>query len=50
MRRTALGQFGPPNPAALEKVASLMSAHLGWSDDKKAREIANLAPLYRTAP
>lgn len=49
MRRTALGQFGPPGPAALEKVASLMAAQLGWNDDKKKREIASLAPLYRTA-
>ena len=49
MRRTALGQFGPPNAAALEKTASLMAAHLGWSEDKKEREIASLAPLYRTA-
>ncbi len=49
MRRTALGQFGPPSPAAIEKVASLMAAHLGWNDDKKAREIDSLAPIYRTA-
>jgi glycerol-3-phosphate dehydrogenase len=47
MRRTALGQFGPPSPAALEKVASLMATHLGWHADKKAREIASLTPLYR---
>jgi glycerol-3-phosphate dehydrogenase len=47
MRRTALGQFGPPSPAALEKVAALMADHLGWNEDKKAREIASLAPLYR---
>lgn len=49
MRRTALGQFGPPNPTSLEKVASLMAAHLGWDEDKKTREIASLAPHYRTA-
>lgn len=49
MRRTALGQLGPPSPAALEKVASQMAAHLGWNEDKKEREIASLAPLYRTA-
>lgn len=48
MRRTALGQFGPPHPTALEKVASIMAAHLGWNEDRKAREIASLAPLYRT--
>ena len=49
MRRTGLGQFGPPNPAAVEKVAALMAAHLGWNDDKKAREIDSLDALYRTA-
>jgi glycerol-3-phosphate dehydrogenase len=49
MRRTALGQFGPPSPAAIEKVASLMATQLGWNDDKKAREIDSLAPIYRTA-
>lgn len=49
MRRTALGQFGPPSPAAVEKVAALMAAHLDWNQDKKAREIASLAPLYRVA-
>ncbi len=49
MRRTGLGQFGPPNAAAVEKVASLMAAHLGWNDEKKAREIDSLAPIYRTA-
>lgn len=49
MRRTALGQFGPPKRAALEKVATAMAAHLGWSEEKKTREIDSLAPLYRTA-
>ena len=46
MRRTALGQFGPPeNPA---KVADIMAGLLGWSDERKRREIESLAPLYRT--
>jgi glycerol-3-phosphate dehydrogenase len=49
MRRTALGQFGPPKPSAVQKVADLMAAHLGWNDDKKAREIDSLDPLYRTS-
>ena len=48
MRRTALGQFGPPRPSAIRKVADVMAAHLGWNDDKKAREIDGLDPLYRT--
>lgn len=49
MRRTALGQFGPPSAAAIEKVANLMATHLGWNEEKKNREIDSLTPLYRTA-
>ncbi len=49
MRRTAIGQFGPPNPAAIQKVAAMMAAHLGWSADKTAREIAGLGHLYKVA-
>jgi glycerol-3-phosphate dehydrogenase len=49
MRRTAIGQFGKPDGAVLEKVADLMAAHFGWSDDKKTAEIAGLGKLYRTA-
>jgi glycerol-3-phosphate dehydrogenase len=49
MRRTSLGQFGRPDPAALEKVADMMAAHLDWNTDRKASEIASLNRLYRTA-
>jgi glycerol-3-phosphate dehydrogenase len=49
MRRTAIGQFGKPQTGVLEKVASQMAAQLGWNQDRKAREIASLDPLYRTA-
>jgi glycerol-3-phosphate dehydrogenase len=47
MRRTCLGQFGPPGNLA--GIAEMMAGHLGWDDTRKAREIAGLAPLYRTA-
>ena len=50
MRRTAIGQFGPPAPDVLERVAAQMAAHLGWSEGQKAREIASLDPIYRVAP
>ena len=43
-----IGQFGRPDTGVLEKVAAQMAAQLGWSEDKKAREIASLDPLYRT--
>jgi glycerol-3-phosphate dehydrogenase len=46
MRRTGIGQFGPPGAAVLQQVADQMAAHLGWDADKKAREIASLDPLY----
>lgn len=49
MRRTAIGQFGRPDPAVLEKVAAIMATQLGWNDDKKAGEIASLDRLYRVA-
>ena len=49
MRRTALGQFGPPSPELLERVAGQMAARLGWNEDKKAREISSLDGIYRTA-
>jgi glycerol-3-phosphate dehydrogenase len=50
MRRTSLGQFGKPNPAALEKVAEMMAAHLDWTAEKKSAEIAGLDRLYRATP
>jgi len=50
MRRTAIGQFGPPSKAVLGKVAAAMAAHLGWNGDKTQREIASLDRLYRVAP
>ena len=49
MRRTGIGQFGPPSGAVAEKVAAQMAAYLGWDADKTAREIDSLAPLYRTS-
>jgi glycerol-3-phosphate dehydrogenase len=46
MRRTSLGQFGPP--ANLIAIADITAALLGWSEDQKRREMESLAPLYRT--
>lgn len=48
MRRTALGQFGPP--PRIDAVATAMAALLGWDAERKQREIDSLAPLYRTQP
>jgi glycerol-3-phosphate dehydrogenase len=49
MRRTGIGQFGPPDASVVERIANLMAAQLGWNDEKTAREIASLEHLYRTA-
>jgi glycerol-3-phosphate dehydrogenase len=49
MRRTGIGQFGPPARTVLEKVAGQMAAHLGWDEPKKTAEIASLDHIYRTA-
>ena len=50
MRRTSLGQFGKAGPAALETVADMMAAHLGWNADRRAAEIAGLDRVYRVTP
>jgi glycerol-3-phosphate dehydrogenase len=47
MRRTGMGQLGDPGNAALQSVAALMAAELGWSEDRKAREIDSVAQNYR---
>lgn len=49
MRRTSIGQFGPPSAAVLARIADQMAAALGWDDARKIREIESLAPLYRSA-
>jgi glycerol-3-phosphate dehydrogenase len=46
MRRTSLGQFGPPPD--LGRIADQVAALMGWSADRKAEEIASLIPLYQT--
>lgn len=49
MRRTSLGQFGPPASATVDRIAALMAAQLGWDAGKTQREIDSLQGLYRTA-
>jgi len=46
MRRTCLGQFGPPRNLAM--VADTMGALLGWDEQRRWREMDSLAPLYQT--
>jgi glycerol-3-phosphate dehydrogenase len=47
MRRTSLGQFGPP--PQIDDAATLMASMLGWDDARRQSEINALAPLYRTS-
>ena len=46
MRRTCLGQFGPPRN--LVRVADTMGAMLGWNEDRHRREMENLSSIYQT--
>jgi glycerol-3-phosphate dehydrogenase len=46
MRRTGLGQFGPPRNLAM--IADTMGALLEWDEQRRWREMDSLAPLYQT--
>ena len=49
MRRTAIGQFGRPDAAVIDKVAAVMGAQLGWDAGKTAREVAGLEHNWMVA-
>jgi glycerol-3-phosphate dehydrogenase len=46
MRRTSLGQFGPPRHLA--QIADTMGAALGWDENRRWREMESVTALYRT--
>ncbi len=46
LRRTGIGQFGPP--AELDAISRTMAAALGWSEERRAQEIASLMRRYQT--
>jgi glycerol-3-phosphate dehydrogenase len=48
MRRTGIGQLGVPSRETLDSVSRLMATELGWSEDRREREIASLTPWYHT--
>jgi glycerol-3-phosphate dehydrogenase len=51
-RRTDLGPGGNPGEAALAETADLMAAELGWTPERRARELAEVRaryPGWRTA-
>ncbi|MCL4708542.1 glycerol-3-phosphate dehydrogenase/oxidase [bacterium] len=49
MRRTELGTAGNPGEPALQRCADLMAAELGWSDQKKKEEIAEMKRVFAVA-
>jgi glycerol-3-phosphate dehydrogenase len=46
-RRTGIGTLGPIEPSAVDGVATLMAAELGWSEAEKQRQIASIAWRYQ---
>lgn len=48
MRRTGIGQFGPPKPETLDKASRLMAGELGWNEERRQAEISALAPWFET--
>ena len=52
MRRTGIGQLGNPGADRLRRVADLMAPELGWSDARKAEELASVRRNFAltTAP
>ncbi|HEV2650435.1 MAG TPA: glycerol-3-phosphate dehydrogenase/oxidase, partial [Rhizomicrobium sp.] len=47
MRRTCIGQFGAPSAETLETASHLMATEYGWSEERRALEIASLAPWFQ---
>ena len=45
-RRTDLGTGGNPGEAALEEAADLMAAELGWTPERRARELSEVRARY----
>lgn len=48
MRRTCMGQVGAPPTAALDLASRIMAAELGWNEERRSKEIADLAPWFKT--
>jgi glycerol-3-phosphate dehydrogenase len=47
IRRTPLGALGHPGEAALTRAAAIVGGELGWSEDRRRQEIANVSAFYR---
>jgi glycerol-3-phosphate dehydrogenase len=49
LRRTPLGSAGHPGRDALDRAAGIMALRLGWSDARRAEEIAQVEKIYLTS-
>lgn len=47
LRRTELGSAGHPGRPTLEACAAIVQSELGWSDDRKLRELESMETFYR---
>jgi glycerol-3-phosphate dehydrogenase len=47
VRRTGAGAAGHPGAAALARAAELMKGELGWSDEQRRQEIADVETFYK---
>ncbi len=46
MRRTSIGQVGQPDRNILDAIAEIMAGELGWTEARRDRELAAIAPNY----
>jgi len=48
LRRTGIGQLGPPASCVLNDVSRIMAAEIGWDEARRLAEIDALMPAFRT--
>jgi glycerol-3-phosphate dehydrogenase len=48
MRRTCMGQIGVPSQDAMQTASRIMARELGWNEERRNREVAELAPWFLT--
>ncbi len=48
LRRTGIGQLGPPGPGVLDDASRIMAAEIGWDEARRLAEIEALVPAFRT--
>ncbi len=46
IRRTPLGALGDPGDAALATAGAIVAAEIGWSEDRRRREIEGVRAFY----